>query len=106
MSSTLVILVLGLILAVATLVRYAVSPPRNGSGSGIANENQQGGETVANDGNDSIEEQRSRRAKADELFDELGRYIIEDYDALSTFSSFLPVSCPWAISVCLLLFRL
>ncbi|KAL9187019.1 hypothetical protein ACHAXT_010739 [Thalassiosira profunda] len=90
MSSTLVILVLGLILAVATLVEYAVRPPRNGSDSGIANENQQGGETVANDGNDSIEELRSRMAKADELFDELGRYIIKDYDALPTFSSFLP----------------
>jgi len=32
----------------------------------------------------------SRHAKAKDVFDEEGRYIIEDYDALPTFSNFLP----------------
>ncbi|KAL7540731.1 hypothetical protein ACHAXR_011982 [Thalassiosira sp. AJA248-18] len=37
-----------------------------------------------------MDEQKSRSANAKELFDELGRYIIEDYDSLPTFSNFLP----------------
>lgn len=40
--------------------------------------------------NKSILNHEKIRAKAKELFDDMGRYIIEDYDALPTFSNFLP----------------
>jgi hypothetical protein len=45
----------------------------------------------------------------EEMFDEFGRYIIEDYDALPPFSDFLPVSqrlisvLPFAVLTCLLI---
>ena len=53
-----------------------------------------------------------KQKSEEELFDEFGRYIIEDYDALPPFSDFLPVSqrrisvLPFPVLTCLLILRI
>lgn len=96
MNSTLGLLVLGLILCVFTMVKYAMMPSQLHSdlNNGVSNDivGDQSGEGGTDGSPESIEKKKkkSRQAKAQELFDEAGRYIIEDYDALPTFSNFLP----------------
>ena len=90
-SSTLGLLILGLILSVCILGRYAImgpSPPLIRSDDNNQDSANEGGSKLSEE---STDKQKSRREKAKELFDESGRYIIEDYDALPTFSNFLPV---------------
>lgn len=96
-STTLVLLILGLILSACTLVNYILKGPNyNGGGiirstdNDVISDEDNGG--VEDDVNESIEKHKKIQAKAKDLFDEEGRYIIENYDALPTFSNFLPVS--------------
>ncbi|KAL7477801.1 hypothetical protein ACHAW6_003599, partial [Cyclotella cf. meneghiniana] len=86
-TATLSILLLSLTLCFLTLMQYLMSTFRVLHNPG------------KNDTSISSEEMRNRgidlptgpKHKADkELFDEFGRYIIEDYDALPPFSDFLP----------------
>lgn len=88
-TATLSILLLSLTLCFLTLMQYLMSTFRVLHNPG------------ENDTIISSEEMRNRgidlptgpKHKSDkELFDEFGRYIIEDYDALPPFSDFLPVS--------------
>ncbi|KAL7554710.1 hypothetical protein ACHAWF_018253 [Thalassiosira exigua] len=103
--ATLVVLILGLILAAATSLQYAIlGPPR--APENLAAKDRRAGGDAADDGSDDAREraegrQREGRAAADEaeMFDELGRYVVEDYDALPTFSNFLPVSCSGSFAV-------
>jgi len=67
-----------------TPIRSPFNSSRSGGGGG-GGEITEGGNVGA-----STERQRRRRAKAKEFFDEAGRYVVEDYDALPTFSNFLP----------------
>jgi len=90
-STTLVFLILGLILCVCTVVRYAImGPPPLLHSDDISNGSNANTQSKGGDLNHSVETEKSRRKKAKELFDEEGRYIIEDYDALPNFSNFLP----------------
>ena len=81
-----------------TPIRSPLDDSRSG-GSGIVDDENGGGGSEGNNISESKEKQKNRRAKAKKSFDELGRYIIEDYDALPTFSSFLPVSFSGLFSV-------
>ena len=103
-STTLVLLILGLILSACTLVSYVLKGPiyngggiiRSGDNNVISDEDNGGVE----DDVESIKKHKKIQAKAKDLFDEEGRYIIENYDALPTFSNFLPVSTGSIDSVC------
>ena len=91
--TTLVLLILGLLLCTAILVRYAISDPNDSRGfdsNNLHDQNNGGGAGLNDDVSESIEKQKNRQARANELFDEMGRYIIEDYDAIPNFSNFLP----------------
>lgn len=101
-STTLVILLLGLFLAICTLVQYFVMgpnsfdlPPDLDSNGNDGTIGEDGG--VKNNGAISGGGGRGKRGKKTHnegvLFDEFGRYIIEDYDANPPFSDILPVSC-------------
>ena len=96
MNTTLGLLILGLLLCIATLTRYVLIGPSSSSPVHVVgNTSDRGGEnddSVRGDEYNVRGKLKDRRAMADELFDELGRYIIEDYDARPTFSNFLPVS--------------
>ncbi len=86
-SFTICLLVLGLILCICTLLQYFIlgspsSLPFGGDGNVNANDEEfRGGINGALNG-----------MKPGSLFDELGRYVIDNYDAVPTFSDFLPVS--------------
>ena len=104
-STTLVLLILGLILSACTLVNYVLKGPSyNGGGIIRSTDNDvisdEDNDGVEEDVNESIEKHKKIQAKAKDLFDEEGRYIIENYDALPTFSNFLPVSTDSICSVC------
>ena len=104
-STTLVLLILGLILSACTLVSYVLKGPSyNGGGIIRSTDNDvisdEDNDGVEEDVNESIEKHKKIQAKAKDLFDEEGRYIIENYDALPTFSNFLPVSTDSICSVC------
>lgn len=99
MNTTLGLLIVGLLLCIATLTRYVLIGPSSSSPVHhtrvVGNTSNRGGEnddSVRGDEYNVRGKLKDRRAMADELFDELGRYIIEDYDARPTFSNFLPVS--------------
>ena len=102
-STTLVLLILGLILSACTLVSYVLKGPSyNGGGIIRSTDNDvisdEDNDGVEEDVNESIEKHKKIQAKAKDLFDEEGRYIIENYDALPTFSNFLPVSTVMTVS--------
>lgn len=100
-STTLVILVLGSFLAICTLFQYFMIGPssfslppdldvknnNDGDGNIIGNDNggrQQGGQEAGGQTHHHVNNDN------DVLFDEFGRIIIEDYDALRPFSEILP----------------
>lgn len=84
-STTLVLLVMGLLLCIFTTASYIVRGSR-----GIATPASNGGDSRNDTTVAQEKEQHARHEKARRMFDEIGRYIIDDYDALPTFSSFLP----------------
>jgi hypothetical protein len=77
---TLFILLVGLLICFLTVVQYPI------------------GLLKKKDGNETtipsklFEPSVNQPTTNENLFDELGRYIIQDYDALSPFSDFLPAS--------------
>ena len=79
---TLCILVVGLTLCLLTLVQYPINVLRALTGEETK-------ETDSNTNNNNVPSWQSNHNR--ELFDEIGRYIIHDYDALPPFSDFLPV---------------
>jgi hypothetical protein len=102
-STTLLILTLGLFLAICTLFQYFVLGPQDsfhlpsdlvdadakndgGSTIGDGGQQQQGGGINGGGGGEA-----KRKHNGNAMFDEFGRYIIEDYDALPPFSDILPV---------------
>jgi hypothetical protein len=101
-STTLVILVLGLSLAICTLFQYFMIGPTSFSlppDLDVKNNNDGDGNIIGNDDNDAGRQQGGKEAGGhhahqvndnDVLFDEFGRIIIEDYDALPPFSEILP----------------
>ncbi len=96
-STTLGLLVLGLILSFCMLVKFATIGPSNPFGDTSINnsvhgdQNRNGFNAGSSDlGEELHEKQPNKHSKAKTVFDEEGRYIIEDYDALPTFSNFLP----------------
>ena len=65
----------------------------NGSGDGDGNESGSGPWSSDDGGMGNTNgDGRKESLKVEDLFDEAGRYIIEDYDAIPAFSDFLPVS--------------
>lgn len=97
-SSTVVLLILGLILCICTLLQYFVlgSPSslpfgQNGNNSSGNGDNIHDDRFFFNDGKKGSSK-RKRPNDVSSLLDGLGRYVIKDYDALPTFSDFLPVS--------------
>ena len=98
-STTLGLLVLGLILSFCMLVKFATMGPSNhpfgdtsinNSVHGDQNRNGFNAGSGGDLGEELHEKQPNKHSKAKTVFDEEGRYIIEDYDALPTFSNFLP----------------
>ena len=101
-STTLVILVLGLSLAICTLFQYFMIGPSSFSlppDLDVKNNNDGDGNIIGNNDNHGERQQGGREAgdhsthhvnDNDVLFDEFGRIIIEDYDALPPFSEILP----------------
>ncbi len=94
-STTLGLLVIGLVLSMCLLVQFAKmgSTPfhdtsKNNSIDGNQIRNGFNGDN-SNSG-EFHENQHKKHSKEKEVFDEEGRYIIEHYDALPTFSNFLP----------------
>lgn len=92
---TLCILVVGLTLCLLTLVQYPINVLRALTGKETnASLNHQ--ETDSNTNDNNVPSWQSNHDR--ELFDEIGRYIIHDYDALPPFSDFLPVRENWVLS--------
>ena len=98
-SSTLIILVLGLFLAISTLFQYFVMGPDSFNlPPDLDSNNSDGGSTIgegvgAEGGRSSSSKaKRKQQQHNDVKFDEFGRYIVEDYDANPPFSDILPVS--------------
>ena len=81
-TATIFILTVGLLVCLVTLLQYPIGVLTGGK----ENETSTGTHT-------KLFEPDSKQYKSNqEMFDELGRYIIEDYDSLPPFSDFLPVS--------------
>mmetsp|Transcript_30834 Transcript_30834/g.58526 ORF Transcript_30834/g.58526 Transcript_30834/m.58526 type:complete len:1516 (+) Transcript_30834:418-4965(+) len=116
-STTLILLILGLLLCICIIAKYFIllgpssskrstststttntrhpTIPRNNNNSNSNSNNNSNNVQNNHEGQNEnitelIEKQKSRRSKAEGLFDEMGRYVFEDYDALPTFSNFLP----------------
>lgn len=88
-SATVCVLIIGLLVCLLTLLQYPI---------GVLTRSKENGTKTGARG--KLFEPESKQLKSNkEMFDELGRYIIEDYDTLPPFSDFLPVSMIEAIRV-------